>query len=194
MIQINLLPEEFRIKPPDPKKGQYLKIGIGVGSFVVLLTLYFFIDYCIVSKKIRDLDGKWKQVQPQSQELNALKTEVEGPLKQEQDFLQQFVTTQKPVTYLISWASELLPEGAWLEEIALSHDKEKVDFLLRGACMNSKGKTSIEQIEIYLQSLKQKMPDAKLTLKTSRIDIGQTELTQFVSNFDWNETSGATPS
>ena len=194
MIQVNLLPEEFRIKPKDPKKGQYARLGILFGSFFVLGTLYFFVDYLKISKAIHDLDGKWRQVQPQSQELNALKSQVEVVLKQEKQFLEQFVTTQKPVTHLMMWASELLPEGAWLEEMTLGHDKGKVNFLLRGSCMNSKVKTSIEQIEMYLQSLKQRMPDAKLVLKTSRLDVAQTELTQFSANFSWSETSGTVAS
>ena len=194
MILINLLPEEFRVKPQDPQQGKYLKVAAGVGVLVLLLTFYFYTDYLGVSGKIKSLDAKWQQVQPQSQELNALKTEVEGPLKDEQRFLQQFVTTQKPVTQLMIWASELLPDGAWLEEVSLGHDQGKVDFVLRGTCMNSKTKTSIEQIETYLQGYKQKIPDAKLTLKTTRMDMGQIELTQFTANFDWSETSGAAAS
>ncbi|MSR76978.1 MAG: CDP-alcohol phosphatidyltransferase family protein [Candidatus Omnitrophica bacterium] len=191
MIQINLLPAELRVKHQNPNQGTYLRIAVGVGVFISLLTLYFYADFWIVSGKINGLDGKWKQVQPQSLELNALKTEVEGPLKQEREFLQQFVTTQKPVTYLMAWANKLLPEGAWLDEMSLKRDSGKVNFVLHGSCMNTKSRTSIEQIEIYLQGFKEKMPDARLTLKTARMDIAQTELTQFTAKFSWSETSGA---
>ena len=60
---------------------------------------------------------------------------------------------------------------------------------IKGLSLPSKEKSSIEAIEIYLHQLKEKIPDANLSLTTTRQTIEGTELTQFTANFAWGGQS-----
>ena len=73
MIEINLLPEEFWIQEQVEKKEvPVLKIGIGVGALLLILTVSFYFDYLGSSKKLKTVEAKWNEVQPQSKILSDL--------------------------------------------------------------------------------------------------------------------------
>lgn len=186
MIEINLLPEEFRIaEKVEKKEVPLLKIGIGVAVMLAIVTVSFYFDYIGSSKKMKKVNATWLEVQPQSQILNNLKQEVEEVLKTERDFLAQFVTTERPLTFTLEWLSSYLPEAAWLTHTALEHKKDSVSLVVQGLCVSSKTMTSIEAIEKYLHDLKQKMPEAKLSLTTARQFEDDIEMTRFTAIFEW---------
>lgn len=189
MIKINLLPEEFRIQETRRDYGQYIKIAVAAFVFFILLTIFFYVDFILSSARLGKVEKKWSELQPQFNELNLLQKEVDGAMKQEREFMQQFVTTERPLTTVLEWTSELLPQTAWLIEIKVTQEKGVVNFLLKGLCLPAKGKTSIEQIDQYLQDLKKKMPDVRLSLQTTRNQIGEIEMTQFTSNFQWGKVA-----
>lgn len=187
MIRVNLLPEEFRVVKKDPQHLRYLAYGVlGIGLFL-LITAGLFVDFLIVSNKNAQIEREWKNIQPQFDELNKLRSEVEGNLRKEKDFVEQFITSDRPLTHLLTWASELLPETCWLQEMQLTRKKNGGDFLLKGLAFPSKENTSIAQIENYLQGIKEKMPDVKLSLMTTRQQMEGTDLTQFTANYRWGE-------
>lgn len=191
MIEINLLPEEFRIKEKVAKKEvPVIKIAIGAGVMLFILTISFYFDYLGAAKKMKVVDAKWVEVQPQAKVLNELKEEVEQVLKKEKDFLAQFVTTERPLTFTLQWLSEYLPGTAWLTHVSLEHKKDSVGLAIQGLCVSSKDKTSIEAIEEYLHELKQKMPQAKLSLTTARQFENDIETTRFTAVFEWAFDSG----
>ncbi len=191
MIEINLLPEEFRIKEKVPQKEvPVVKIALGAVVFFVLLSILFYFDYLGAKNKLKKVDAQWKLVQPQSKTLNDLQSEVENILKTERDFLQRFVAAELPLTSVLQWLSDALPENAWLTSVRLENNPEKHSLVVRGLCLPSKSQSSIEFIESYLHILKEKMPETRLSLTTARQVQEQVEVTQFTAIFDWPSAGG----
>jgi hypothetical protein len=185
MITINLLPEEFRVQPKSTSNVPIKKIAIGVGAFFIILTVFFYIELLFVRAHSGQLDKQWVELQPRSAELKKLEQEVDVTLKPEKDFMERFVTSAKPLTYFWLWMSEFLPDTSWLTEVSMERKGDGGGLMVKGLTLNSKEKSSIEHIEIYLHKLKEKMPDANLNLTTTRVKISETEVTQFIANFDW---------
>lgn len=186
MIEINLLPEEFRVrekkeKTEIPKK----KLLIGGAALFSLFTISLFIDYRGSVSKLRSLEKQWAVVQPQAQVLNQLENEITNVLEPEKKFLQRFVTADRPLTHVMEWVSEFLPDSAWLTQIKMENTAEKNNLVVRGLALPTKEASSIEQIENYLNELKKKMPDASLSLTTARQIQDQIEMTQFTAIFEW---------
>lgn len=186
MLSINLLPEEFRVKVKAPTPEiPALKIAVAAGVLFSIVTLFFYFDYLGSQGKLKKLDAEWKVVQPQAQELNNLKAELESTIKPESVFLKSFVTTERPLTQVLEWLSAQLPEAAWLTGVSLKHDAGKKTLVVQGLCLASKEQSSIEAIELYLHQLKESMPETKLSLTTSRQIFENVELTQFTAVFQW---------
>lgn len=185
MILINLLPEELRIKEKAKHDIPILKVAAAVGVVLGLLTVFFYFDFLSSQSKLKKLEQEWVTLQPQSMRLNQLEQEVETVLKPENLFLNRFVTADKPLTSILSWVSELLPDTAWLLEIRLDREGEGARLFVKGVALPSKEKSSIEQIETYLHQMKEKIPEAGLSLTTTRLEIENTEVTQFIANFEW---------
>lgn len=190
MIQINLLPDEFRVKHRTLPNVPTIKLAIAGGVLLVLLTTYFYIDFMIASSSLKKIEAEWDKISPEAVILQQLQGEVEGALKQEKEFLERFATSPQPLTSILQWVSEFLPENSWLIEIKMEQDSKGSHFLLRGLSLASKGRSSIESIEGYLHQLKEKMPDSRLSLTTTRETQEQIELTQFTALFDFG---GAKP-
>ena len=184
MIQINLLPNEFRVQSRALPNVPTLKLAIAGGVFFILLTAYFYVDFILASSRLKKIEAEWNKISPEAVVLQQLQAEVEGTLKQEKEFLERFATSPQPLTSILQWASEFLPQNSWLTEIKMEQDSKGSRFLIKGLSLSSKEKSSIESIEGYLHQLKEKMPETKLSLTTTRETTGQTELTQFTAIFD----------
>ncbi len=185
MIAINLLPEELRIKEKKIPKIPALKIAAGVGVVFVLLTLIFYIDFLMAKSKLGKLEKEWQTIQPQHQKLISLEQEVETKLKPENQFLNRFVTADRPLTHMMNWANEFLPSTMWLIEFKLERVGEGGKLFVKGLALPSKDKSSIEFIETYVHQLKEKITNANLSLTTTRQKIKNVELTQFIATYDW---------
>lgn len=185
MITINLLPEEFRIRPKSKTSVSYLKISAVLGVLFFLLTAYFYTDFLRAQEKLKKVQAQWAALQPQMAELKKLEEEVEKKLKPEKVFLESFVTVKRPLTFLMGWASEVLPESIWLTELQMEREGEGGHFLIKGLAFSSKEKSSIDAIEIYLHRLREKIPESDLSLTTTRQTLEGRELTQFTAHFDW---------
>lgn len=185
MITINLLPQEFRIQEKKVSKLPYMPVVLAIGTLFVCLTLYFYADYWSAKSKLAEINKEWQFVQPQSVRLQALQAEVDSKLKPLNVFLNSFVTADKPLTHMMSWTSEFLPPTSWLVEFKMERVGEGGRLYLKGLTLPSKEKSSIEFIETYLHDLKTKIPDANLSLTTSRQKIKAVEVTQFIATFEW---------
>ena len=189
MITINLLPEEFRVKQKSAETVPTKKLAIAGGILFGVLTLFFFFDFLMAQGRLKKLENEWAALQPKSRELTQLQDEVESSLKPEKQFMDKFVTSQKPLTSFLVWVSEYLPQTAWLTEITMGRKGEGGSFFVKGLAQPSKEKSSIEQIETYLHQLQEKVPEANLSLTTTRQKIENFELTQFTANFEWGGKS-----
>jgi hypothetical protein len=184
MLRVNLLPEEFRVAKKNTQEVPYLKIAAGAAVLFSILTVWFYIDYNHSKGELKKMNATWATLQPQSAQLKALESEVESTLKPERTFLEKYVVTPKPMTYVLSWLSELLPDTAWLTEVKMEQKDGTQNIFVKGLVIPSKTQSSIEVIEGFIQKLKEKLPDAKLSLTTTRQKIEQLEVTQFIANFD----------
>ena len=185
MILVNLLPEEFRIQKsriPDLPK---VKVAIAVGVFLVLVTAYLYVDYLMATSRLKKIEAEWRKISPQAAVLQQLQAEVEGTLKQEKEFMEHFATSPRPLTSIMTWVSDFLPENSWLTEMKMEQDGKGGHLMLKGLSLPSKGKSTIEMIESYLHQLKEKMPETNLSLTTTRETTEQIELTQFTAVFDF---------
>ncbi len=189
MITINLLPQEFRPQLKSEQRIPYLKIAAICGILFAVLTIYFYVDLLLANAKLKRIQAAWAKIQPQSIALKKLEDTVEKTLNPEKNFLEGFVTVQKPLTLFMVWASELLPDGVWLTEFSMERKQEGGHLFIKGLALPSKEKSSIESIEIYLHQLKEKIPDANLSLTTTRQTLEEKELTQFTAHFDWGGKS-----
>ncbi len=190
MLQVNLVPDELRIKVQNTQQLPYIKLAIGGAVLFFILTVWFYFDYLHVGGELKKMNAAWTTLQPQSQQLKALETEVETVLKPERDFLEKNVVTPKPITYVLSWVSELLPDTAWLTEIKTELKDGNQNIFVKGLVIPSKTQSSIEVIEIFIHNLQAKLPEAKLSLTTTRQKIEQVEVTQFIANFDLKSGGG----
>lgn len=190
MLQVNLLPEEFRIKVKNTQEVPYIKLALGGAVLFSILTLWFYIDYNHSQSELKKMTATWTTLQPQSAQLKALETEVETVLKPERNFLEKYVVTPKPMTFVLGWFSELLPDTAWLTEVKMEQKEGTQNIFVKGLVVPSKTQSSIEVIEKYIQQLKEKIPEAKLSLTTTRQKMEQIEVTQFIASFDL-KTGGA---
>lgn len=189
MITINLLPQEFRVQPKSESNIPYVKIAIAAAVVFALLTLYLYGDLLFARTQLKKVQAEWAKVQPESLELKKLEDEVEKTLRPEKIFLESFVTAQKPLTLFMRWVSEFLPDSVWLTEFRMERKQDGGHFFIKGLALPSKEKSSIEAIEIYLHQLKEKIPEAHLSLTTTRQTLEGTELTQFTANFSWDGKS-----
>ena len=190
MIEINLLPIELRKKEVSRKSVPWQKGLLAAVVLFVLVTLVLYVNLFSLKGRLGELEKRWVDIQPQYQELTSLQSTVEGQLTQEKDFMVRFVTSEQPLTYLMMWISEYLPEGAWLTSLELERDGEATSIEIQGLALSTSEKSSIEQIEQYLQNLKGQMPGSKLSLTTTRQIQEGVELTHFSANFMWgNEES-----
>lgn len=190
MITINLLPQEFRVKEKVSIQLPWLKGAILAGGLVGVLTLWFYADFWMSKAKFAQTDKEWQFMQPQSQRLLQLEQEVNTKLKPENVFLNSFVTADKPLTLMMSWVNEFLPPTTWITELKMERLGEGGSLYIKGMTLPSKEKSSIEFIEIYLHQLKEKMPDADLSLTTSRKKMKEVEVTQFIATFEWGLNQG----
>lgn len=185
MITINLLPEEYRVREKKMPGGRAFTLTFLGASVFLLLTVFFFIDLLMSQAQLRGLEKEWRVLKPQADELKKLQTEVETKLKPEQNFFDAYVTTQKPLTYLLSWVSETLPDQIWLGEVKMERKEETAELFIKGYALSSKTQSSIQAIEAYLNQLKLKITDATLSLTTTRQSLEGHELTQFFASFEW---------
>jgi Tfp pilus assembly protein PilN len=185
MIEINLLPEEFRSARKSGKQPPYVLLaGVVAGIFVLVSSVLYF-DFLKQKSELRQITGQWEMSQPEYKILQQLQADLDGPVRSEREFMMRFVTTQRPLYVTLMWLSECLPNNAWLTDLRLERGLDGEALYIRGQVIPSGKKTSIEQIEAYLQALKIKMPDARITLSTSRQEIDKVDVTQFVTQFMW---------
>ncbi len=200
MIKINLLPPAFSVakkkktkaKAGAPSKSSgalealpWKMIGLGAGILFLITTLYFDFDYVKVSKKMKSLSVELAVAQPVLKALKDLEGEVSGTLVPERDFLMTHVLNKAPITTVLQKMSEALPDGVWLQSFKINNSGKSRSFLVKGLAVNIEGKTNIQQIEEFLQKLKEVIPTAQFTYSTSKQVFKKAPVTAFNAEYKW---------
>jgi len=150
MIEINLLPQELKIKSK--------KVGLEPSYFLYLVPLLFGILICVhvylavlgIAKncQFHALNNRWQKVAPQRKTLEDFKKEHEL-LSSDAKIVQQ-LTAQR-----INWSEKLnklslnLPSGIWFDEIIVT----SLDFTLRGSVISLQ-KEEFGLINKFINNLK----------------------------------------
>ncbi|MBU9888707.1 MAG: hypothetical protein KTQ49_02410 [Candidatus Omnitrophica bacterium] len=185
MIQVNLLPPEFRKANKKITPIPYLPLVVLGGGLFTLLTLFFYIDFLAASYTHGTVKKEWLRLNPLMAQLKTLEKRVDGELRVEKDFLDAHVFNTLPVTQLMMWVSESLPLRGWLTHFEFERQGEGCHLGLEGVVFPANNQTGIEQIEIFLHAVKKRLPAATLNLTTSKANVSEGDGTAFVANFDW---------
>ncbi|MGE5197402.1 MAG: PilN domain-containing protein [Deltaproteobacteria bacterium] len=168
MIEINLLPQELRIKRNktaviEPKYFFYLipfAFGLLITVQVWLLLVTVFRSY-----ELSALNARWEKLSPQRKELDDLKQQYDA-VSQDANITKQLIVKR------INWAEKLnklslnLPSGVWFNEISVSPK----EFVLKGAAVSVQ-KNEMTLINQFIESLKRDAAFLK--------DFNNLELTSF---------------
>jgi len=149
MIEIDLLPQELKIKNAGPHMAPVNLLYIVPAIFGLLVVVHVYLAAATVISGYRFgvLSRKWKEVEPQRRIVDAANKEYAG-LTQDAVFLKQMLNERQ------SWARKLnrlcldLPSGIWLNELKLTGK----DFTLKGSVF-SLTHQEVGQINKFLDSL-----------------------------------------
>ncbi|MDD4899678.1 MAG: PilN domain-containing protein [Candidatus Omnitrophica bacterium] len=171
MIEINLLPEELRLKAKagasfslkdmDPKKILYLIPA--VLGLLIIVHLYLAGLTIFQSMRLAGLNRQWAKLEPERKKLENVQKEFNVSTADSQ-FLQQLLNTR------VTWADKLnalsrdLPSGIWFEELIVS-DRA---FSLRGSVVST-AKVEMNLVNKFMDNLKN---DANFSRDFSSLELG----------------------
>ncbi len=186
MIELNLLPEELKIKAKKTDllpQAQYLLYLIALFfGIAILMNIYLGINYLAKINKLNALNNKWKKLEPQRQMLKGLGGGEEG-LPPEVRAMQQFTAKN------ILWSEKLnklslnLPSGVWLTELYVASNK---NLILRGSVVSLQ-KEEMALINKFIENLKKDrgffkdFANLELT-SVQKATLGGYEVVNFVLN------------
>lgn len=157
MIEINLLPQELKVKELaaivkkkeiNPQAQQVLLLVPMVLVFLVCVHLFLFLVKSAKEKRIRVLRGKIEALAPKKKELEK-STSLYTSLSQEAALLKQLTVERINWPQKLSLLSARLPSGIWFTGLSVSPR----DFLLEGSVISLQ-QDELTQINIFIDSLK----------------------------------------
>ena len=168
MIEINLLPEELKVK--TKRLG---KVSIESKYFLYLIPLVFAVlilaHICLAAVGIvktfqfSQLNNKWKKLQPQRELLNNLKKEYDV-LASNAKLIEELNSRK------LNWSEKLnrlsldLPSGIWFNEILVS----RKDFVLKASVISLQGE-EMSLINKFINSLKN---DTRFLKDFNNLELG----------------------
>ena len=186
VISINLLPAEFR---KEKATGSFLRNKLflnGLTATFLILTFFLHLQYRWVQDEYKRLKEQWSGLEKDSVRMAQLKTQIEQGVKDESDFLHNYVSSPFSTTAILNAVNALLPSSIWLLELKVTRLGKDNTFLLKGISLPGKQGMSIQDIEKYLSDLKEKFPTrTEIVLTTSRQVKDNRELTLFTAVFKW---------
>jgi len=148
MIEINLLPQEARIKNKGPvvKKEYFLYLLIFMFAGLICIHLGLAVLTLLRQNNLRLLENKWSKLSPQRKMLGESKGDAS---------IVDLPVLKKLLEQRVSWSEKLnklslkLPDGVWFNEISLKQDS----FILKGGVI-SLTKVEMALINTFLGNLK----------------------------------------
>lgn len=166
MIEINLLPEELRVKRKSPYKGidpkQVLYAAPIVFGALIIIHIFLACLFVVRSLQLSSLDNKWQKLAPErknTEEFQKKHALLSADIK----------TMQQLINQRISWSDKLnklslyLPDSVWFNEIS-SGPK---DFSLKASVVSFE-KDELSQINKFIDGLKN---DARFLKDFSRLEL-----------------------
>lgn len=151
MIEINLLPEELKVKRPLNTKFTFILYFVSGLFLTILLLLNIFVISLSAVKNIEltILNKKWETLMPQRQKLEESKKSSEI-LTQDLKAIQQAFSLRTPWSNKMNKLSLLLPSGVWFNEVSLNNK----NFTIKGSVISLK-KEEMSLINLLLKNLKE---------------------------------------
>ncbi len=135
MIEINLLPEELkkakrvakRLKPSQAAiilKSKLKVFAIGVFGFLIFIYVITTVAVVFQNYRIEKLSAKWEEIRPQSEKLNAVKTDL-------RIFNNKISSMNKMMSRRFSWSQKLnslsdsVIPGIWLTKISIEENAKR---------------------------------------------------------------------
>ncbi|MBU4346537.1 MAG: hypothetical protein KKH29_04330 [Candidatus Omnitrophica bacterium] len=153
MIEINLLPEELKLK--RKKIGQEIKsrqiLSLVPLLFVILLIIHAFLAGVLIVKnlELKILRDKWQVFTPQRQLVQDYKKKYEG-------FSENARLIQQLISRRVNWSRKLnslslnLPSGVWFNDISITPG----EFIVRASVVSLQ-KEEMLLINKFIDSLKE---------------------------------------
>ncbi|MFA5117917.1 MAG: hypothetical protein WC695_03585 [Candidatus Omnitrophota bacterium] len=151
MIEINLLPEELKQKAKSTGSTFELKyLLLLIPLFVVILVLlhlYLGITMLVKAGQVNALTAKFKQFQPQLQELEKFNKGSAAKSSDDQ-MVQQYLTQRIYWSLKLNKLSEHVPDGIWFHNLSIASK----EFLL-AASVVSLQKEEMSLINKFISNL-----------------------------------------
>jgi Tfp pilus assembly protein PilN len=166
MIEINLLPEEFR------KRQIKFKLEIPprliIGGLVTILLIHLSLAIITSVRKIQldNLNKRFPEIEAKRRAYDNLKKEIEI-LEKNKSVLEQ-LKVETLWSKKLNFISDNIPKGVWLRKLSFSKDKFKIE----GSCVSKKFDET-ERIRNFLNKLRSEFGNLELGALTRRSIKGQ---------------------
>jgi len=165
MIEINLLPEELKVKRNKSFGQKQYLIYLAPLFAGILIFMHLYLGMLGFSRSLRlnSLNKKWVALEPQRRKIASLKGQSEFSF-QENNIIQELVKKSVVWSKNLNKMSLNLPSGIWFNEVSIS-SKE----LLIRATVVSLEKNEVDLINRYMFNLKN---DSDFINDFNNLDLG----------------------
>lgn len=179
MIEINLLPQELKVKPKKDaaigiEPAQFLYIIPIVFSVLICVHLYLGLIGIVKSQQLRALNNKWNVLSPERKLLEDFRMAYDA-VSQDAKTVQQLTAQEINWSQKLNYLSLNLPYGIWFNEITLTQK----DLILKGSVISLK-KEEMSLINKFIESLKN---DTGFFKDFKNLELSSVQRTQ-VSGYD----------
>lgn len=172
MIEINLLPEEFKIKP----KAKKIAVAVEVKYFLYLIPFILGILVCVYiyllglnlfkNAQLARLNANWQKLEPEREKLEGFKKQY-ALLNEDVKIIEQLTKQSIGWSEKLNKLSLLLPYGVWFSEISVTPS----DFVLHGSVVSLQ-KDGMGLITEFIEKIKK---DAAFSEDFKNLELSSTQ-------------------
>lgn len=165
MIEINLLPEELKIRRTKSfNQKQYLIYLIPLFAGILIL-VHLYLGMVGISRylKLKSLNKTWVALEPQRKKIASLKSQSEQSFG-EGNIIQELVKKSVIWSKHLNRLSLDLPSGIWFNEIAISQK----ELVIKGTVVSLE-KKEVDLINKFMSNLKN---DQEFITDFNNLDLG----------------------
>jgi Tfp pilus assembly protein PilN len=165
MIEINLLPEELKVRRAKTSEQKQYFVYLIPLFVVILIFVHLYLGMVGISRALRlnSLNKKWTALEPQRKKIAGLKSQSELS-SQEGNIIQELIKKSVIWSKNLNKLSLNLPSGIWFNEISIS-SKE----LVIRATVVSLEKNEVDLINKFMSNLKN---DSDFLKDFTNLDLG----------------------